>query len=95
MFRPSTPTFDYLSWQIMHNLKVYIQSLTTASGIDSLAQWLEHWIFIRTDRVRIPRQEGIVFQLCFIPLLRLTCRKMGTRPRFDFILPKMALCHHK
>ena len=24
-------------------------------GVDSLAQWLEHWIFIWTDRVRIPQ----------------------------------------
>ena len=26
-------------------------------GVDSLAQWLEHWIFYREDRVRIPRWE--------------------------------------
>ena len=25
-------------------------------GVDSLAQWLEHWIFNREDRVRIPRE---------------------------------------
>ena len=30
-------------------------------GVDFLAQWLEHWIFVRTDRVRIPRQAGIFF----------------------------------
>ena len=26
---PITPTFDYLPWQIVHNLYTYIQSLTT------------------------------------------------------------------
>ena len=30
-------------------------------GVDSLAQWLEHWIFNREDRVRIPRSAGICF----------------------------------
>ena len=30
-------------------------------GVDSLAQWLEHWIFIRDDRVRIPWQAGNFF----------------------------------
>ena len=38
-------------------------------GVDSLAQWLEHWIFIWTDQVPIPRNAGIFLQLCFIPLL--------------------------
>ena len=36
-----------------------------------------------------------VFQLCFIPLLRLSCCKMGVRPGLDFTSPKMASCHHK
>ena len=49
-------------------------------GVDSLAQWLEHWIFNLEDRVRFPRQAWEFFQLCFIPLLRLSCRKMGARP---------------
>ena len=30
-------------------------------GVDSLAQWLEHWIFIRTDQVQIPRKAGNFF----------------------------------
>ena len=59
-------------------------------GVDSLAQWLQHLIFNREDRVRFQRQAWDVFQLCFIPLLRLSCRKMGTRPRLDFTTPKMA-----
>ena len=54
-------------------------------GVDSLAQWLEHWIFNREDRVRIPRQVWKFFQLCFIPSLRLSCRKMGAHPGLDFI----------
>ena len=33
----------------------------------------------------IPRKDGIFFQLCFIPLLRLSCCKMGARPGSDFI----------
>ena len=45
--------------------------------VDSLAQWLEHWIFNREDRVRFPRQAWEFFQLCFISLLRLSCHKMG------------------
>ena len=44
-------------------------------GVNSLAQWLEHWIFNREDRVRFPWQAWKFFQLCFIPLLRLSCRK--------------------
>ena len=32
VLRPSTPSFDYLPLQIAHSFKVYIQSLTTASG---------------------------------------------------------------
>ena len=63
--------------------------------IDSLAQWLGYWIFIRRDRVRIPQQTGNFFQPCFIPLLWLSCRKMGARSRLDFTLLKMASSHHK
>ena len=50
-----------------------------------MAQWLEHWIFNLEDPGSIPRKDGIFFQLCFIPLLRLSCRKMGARPGLDFI----------
>ena len=57
-------------------------------GVDSLAQWLEHWIFNLEDRVRFPRQAWKFFQLCSIPLLRLSCRKMGSRPGLDFIRRK-------
>ena len=57
-------------------------------GVDSLAQWLEHWIFIREDLGSIPTKGGIFFQLCFIPLLRRSCRKVGARPRLDFIRRK-------
>ena len=65
-------------------------------GVDSLAEWLERLIFIRADRVRIPWQARFFFfQLCFIPLLWLVFRKMGARPRLDYISPKMASRHHK
>ena len=30
-------------------------------GVDSLAQWLEHWIFNREDRVRFPRKAEYFF----------------------------------
>ena len=63
-------------------------------GVDSLAQWLQYWIFNREDRVRILRQTVKCFQLCFIPLLRLSCRKMGAAPGLDFTSPKMASRHH-
>ena len=61
-------------------------------GVDSLAQWLEHWIFNREDRVRVPGKTEYVFSYS---LLRLLCRKMGARPRLDFIRPKTASRHHK
>ena len=64
VLRPSTPTFDYLPWQISHSLYVYIQSLTSESG-----SRLFDCFFIRTDRVRIPRKAEIFFSfasfLCY------------------------------
>ena len=57
-------------------------------GVDSLAQWLEHWIFNREDRVQFPRQAWDFFSYASIPLLRLACRKMGARPGLDFICRK-------
>ena len=43
-------------------------------GVDSLAQWLEHWIFVQATGVQTP--PGLWnFQLCFIPSLRFSCRK--------------------
>ena len=53
-----------------------------------MAQWLGHWISSLTDPVRFPRQAGKIFQLCFIPLLQLSCRKMGARPGLDFFSPR-------
>ena len=62
---PSIPTFDYLPWY---------QSLTTASGrrlIASVVRVLDSY----PDKLgSIPTTDGIYFQLCFIPLLRLSCR---------------------
>ena len=34
--------------------------LQLRQGVESLEQWLQHWIFIRTDRVRIPRLHSFV-----------------------------------
>ena len=42
----------------------------------------------RSGSKKIPTKGGIFFQLCFIPLLRLSCRKMGARPGLDFIRRK-------
>ena len=56
-------------------------------GVDSLAQWLEHWIFILEDRVRFPGEAEFFFQLCFIPLLRLSCRKRVKRTREIYTSP--------
>ena len=42
-----------------------------------------------------PTTGGKYFQLCFIPLLWLSCHKMGARPGWHFTSPKMASRHHK
>ena len=60
----------------LHIASKYIFNLwQLRQGVDSLAQWLEHWIFNREDRFRFPGQAWEFFQLCFIPLLQLSCRK--------------------
>ena len=55
VLRPSTPTFYYMPW--LGRLRIacrYIFNLCQLhQGADSLAQRLEHWIFIWEDRVRI------------------------------------------
>ena len=65
---PSTPTFDYLPWQITHSFRQLRQ------GVNSLAQWLEHWIFNREDQVRIPQEAGNFFSyalfLCYFHVVR-------------------------
>ena len=43
----------------------------------------------------IPTAGVKFFQLCFIPLLRFSCRKMKAKPGLDFTSPKMASRHHK
>ena len=70
VLRTSTPTFDYLPWQIIRIASKYIYNLwQLRQGVDSLAQWLEHWIFNREDRVRIPGKTGYFFSyalfLCY------------------------------
>ena len=63
-------------------------------GFDSLAQLLEHWIFICRP-VSNPMTGRKFFQLCFILLLWLSCCERGAHPRLDFTMPKIALCLHK
>ena len=46
----------------LHIASKYIFSLwQLRHRIDSLGQWLEHWIFSRTDWVRIPQKEQKFF----------------------------------
>ena len=93
LLRPSTPTINYLPWQITHSLLVYIQSLTTASW-----SWLFGSVVRASDfypgRPGLNSTIGGTFFQLFIPLLRLSCRKMEACPGSDFTLPKMASCHH-
>ena len=95
VLRSSTPTSIIYLGRLRILCRYIFNLWHMRQGVDSLAQWLEHWFFIREDRVRFPRQAWNFSQLCFIPLLRLSCRKMGTKPGLDFTLPKMASRHHK
>ena len=89
LLRPSTPTFDYLPWQITHSLYRYIFNLWQLRqrvDSDSVVRALEFY----PDRPGSnPTISGKFFQLCFVPLLRLSCRKMGARPGSDFTTPKL------
>ena len=60
-------------------------------GAESLAQWLEHGIFIRTNRVRFPRQAGYFSAMLHSFFLRLSCRKMEACPGLDFTSPTWTL----
>ena len=75
LLRPITPNFNYLPWQISHCLKVYIQSLTTASGSRLLGSVVRALDFYPNRLRSNSTIGGNFFQLCFIPLLRLSCCK--------------------
>ena len=63
LLRMTTFTFDYLPW--------YLYSVSDNCIREStLAQWLEHWIFVQATRIQTP-PELWNFQQCFIPSLRL------------------------
>ena len=66
-----------LSQQFLDTLSILLWQ-----GVNSLAQWLEHWSFTRADPVRIPQMN--FFQLCIIPLLRLSCHKMEAHLKSDY-----------
>ena len=42
-----------------------------------------------------PTTGGNFFQLCFIPMLRFSCKMVVARPGFDFTSPKMASRYHE
>ena len=88
VLRPSTPIFDYLPWQITHSFYVFIQSLTTASGSRLFGSVVRASDFYPDRPSSNPTKGGNVFTLYLIPLLRLSCRKMGARLEKDLISPK-------
>ena len=48
----------------------YVQSLDTLSqGVDSLAQWLEHWIFVQGALGSNPLRDLKIFFQDMLPLL--------------------------
>ena len=65
-----------------------MQSLTTASGSRLFGLVVRALDFNPGGPGSLTTKCGIFFQLCFIPLLRLSCRKMGVRPGLDFIRRK-------
>ena len=83
--RHSTPTFDNLPWQVSHSLYVYIQSLTTALGSRLFGSVVRELDFYPGRQGSNPTIGERLFQLCFIPLLRLSCRK--TTKIFPFRRP--------
>ena len=63
---------------LTHSLKVYIQTLTTASGIRLFGSVVEHWTFNSAARFQIPPQPRNLFSALFAilsSLLRLSCCK--------------------
>ena len=78
VLRPSTPS-SIICLSRLRIASNYIFNLwQLRQGVDSLAQWLEHWIFIREDRVRFPRKAWIFFSYalflcCDFHVVRLFC----------------------
>ena len=70
----------------------YAQLLSIYSIFDNCvresALWLRALDFYPGGPGSIPTAGVRFFQLCFIPLLRLSGRKMGARPALDFIRRK-------
>ena len=89
------PTFFYLPWQISHSLYVYIQSLTTESESRLFGSVVRALDFYPGRPCSNPTIGGKFFQLCFIPLLQLSCHKMLAHWGSDFTLLKMASHHYK
>ena len=71
---------NYLHWQISHSLYVYIHSVTTASGSRLFGSMVRALDFYPGSNPTIGRN---FFQLCFIPLLRLSCRKRGSESDYS------------
>ena len=60
VLRPSTPSIICLG-RLRIASKCTLNLWQLRQRVDSLAQWLEHWIFNREDRVRFPRESGNFF----------------------------------
>ena len=73
----------------------YIFTLTTALGSRLFGSVVRALDFYPGRLGSNPTIGGKFIQLCFIPLLWLSCHKIGAHPRLDFTSPKMASHHHK
>ena len=95
MLQPSTPTFDYLPWQIMHSLLLYIQSLTTASGsrlFGSVARALDFYLGRPGSN---PTIGGKFFSYASFLCYDFHVVRGGACPGTDFTSPKMVSSHRK
>ena len=61
MLRPSTPTSIICLGRLRIAYRYIFNLWKLCQGVDSLAQWLEHWIFNWEDQVQFPRKAGNFF----------------------------------
>ena len=73
----------------------YIQSQTLASGSQLFCSVVRPLDFYPGRPGSNAIIGGKCFQLCFIPLLQISCCKIGVCHRLDFSSLTMVSCHHK